>query len=341
MEVGGGSGTGGGADVTARGWTGDAELLGPVGRALRTSWPAAVAVATPGRVLVATTHAAPERAYEIGSVGKALTGMLFADAQERGLVTPTTALGDLLPLADHGPVAGVTLASLAVHRSGLPRLAPGMHVLRRSVALSLRGANPYGETLDELLEQTRGVRLDPARPRYSNLGFELLGHALGRADGRGYGGLLRGVLGDDWSTPARPEDLRDVDLLGSSRTGRPVEPWTGEGVAPAGGIRAGVGTVGALLRAILDGSAPGIAALDPVADLSSRVRIGAGWITLAHRGRPVTWHNGMTGGFASWVGVDRAAGVGVAVLSARCQAVDRAGLRLLEGLAADGAAALD
>ncbi len=329
-------GADGGDHAMRSDWTGDAELREAAGRAHRTSWPAAVAVASPRRVLVATARADRRSAFEIGSISKVVTGMLYADAVRRGVVAPTTVLGELLPLTAHGEVASVTLASLAVHASGLPRLAPGMHVLRRSVASSLRGANPYGDSLAELLEQTRGVRLGPRRPRYSNLGFQLLGHGLASAEGRDYGRLVRDRFGDGFSTPARAEEIDAPDLRGSSRTGRPVEAWVGEAVAPAGGIRAGVDTMGAFLRSLLDGSAPGLAALDPVAGLSPRVRIGAAWITLEHRGRTITWHNGMTGGFASWIGVDREAGVGAVVLSARQQAVDRAGFRLLGDAVAGG-----
>jgi CubicO group peptidase (beta-lactamase class C family) len=319
-----------------RTWAGDAELLRSAGRVLRPSWPAAVAVVSAGQVLVATAHVDRESTFEIGSISKVVTGMLYADAVQRGIVTPTTTLGELLPLDSHGDVASVTLASLAVHASGLPRLAPGMDVLRRSIASSVRGANPYGDSLAELLEQTRGVRVGAPRSRYSNLGFQLLGHAVASADGRDYGRLVRDSFGDGFSTPAQPEELGPTDLRGSSRTGRPVQAWVGEGLAPAGGIRAGIGTMGGFLASVLDGTAPGLAALDPVADFSRLVRIGAGWITLGHRGHSITWHNGATGGFSSWIGVDRAAGVGAVILSARHQAVDRAGFRLLEGYAPAG-----
>jgi CubicO group peptidase (beta-lactamase class C family) len=44
--------------------------------------------------------------------------LLLADAIERGEVTVDTKLGALLPLAG-APVADVTLAELASHRSGL------------------------------------------------------------------------------------------------------------------------------------------------------------------------------------------------------------------------------
>lgn len=324
-----------------REWTGDAELLGPANRALRPSWPAAIAVASSRQVFVATAGTEAECTFEIGSVSKVLTGMLYSDALQRGIVSPETTLGDALPLDGHGPVAAVSLGSLAVHRSGLPRLAPGMSVLRRSLAFSIRGENPYGETLAELLAQTRDVRLGSPRPRYSNLGFQLLGHAIARADGREYGLLLREVFGPGYSTPSRPDDLHDLDLRGTSRLGRVVQPWVGEALAPAGGIRADVGSLGELLRSILDRTAPGVTALEPVADFSPRVRIGAAWITVPYRGRTITWHNGATGGFSSWIGIDREACVGVAVVSARHGAVDRPGFHLLEELAASGSAVLD
>ena len=49
-------------------------------------------------------------------------------------------------------------------------------------------------------------------------------------------------------------------------------------------------------------------------------------------GRSITWHNGGSGGFRSWLGVDRDAGTGAVVLSAISASVDRAGFRLLAQL---------
>lgn len=70
----------------------------------------------------------------------------------------------------------------------------------------------------------------------------------------------------------------------------------GEAIAPAGGLRASITTMVGLLGDIIDGTAPRLSALDPIADFAPGVRIGAGWITLA-RGNPgITWHNGGTGG---------------------------------------------
>ncbi|WP_258070028.1 serine hydrolase [Arthrobacter sp. SX1312] len=309
-------------------WTGDADLVRTMERAFRPH-AAAVAVISPERERTATIGAGRDSLFEIASISKALTGMVYQDARERGLVSPTTVLRDLLPLEDHGQVGSVSLSSLAIHRSGLPGLPPGMHPLRRNLRFLLRGENPYGDSLAELLDQTHGLRLGTPQPKYSNLGFQLLGHAVAKAAGSTYGQLLQGVLGPGFSTPFRAEDLGEADLTGFGRFGRPMAAWVGEAVAPAGGVRADISTMRGFLRSVLDGTARGLSALDPVAEFTPRVGIGAGWITLEHGGRPITWHNGASGGFSSWIGLDREAGTGVVVLSAVHRSVDRLGFRLL------------
>ena len=317
-------------------WTGDTELVRAVDRAFRSTKAAAVAVISPQGELTATMGADRDSTFEIGSISKVLTGMLYRDAIERGLVSQTTILRDVLPLEGHGEVGSVSLGSLAIHRSGLPGLPPGMHPLRRNYDFWVRGENPYGDSLAELLDQTRDVRVGAPRPRYSNLGFQLLGHAVASAAGSAYERLLPDVLGTGFSTPARAEDLGPADLTGFSRFGRPLAAWVGEGLAPAGGVRATIGTMRGFVRSVLAGTARGLAALEPVSQFTPRVGIGAGWITLEFRGRAITWHNGSTGGFCSWIGLDREAGVGVVVLAARHGSVDRQGFRLLTEFAAPG-----
>ena len=295
---------------------------------------AAVAVLTGAGTALASLGATLEEDFEIGSLSKGVTGLLYADAVERGEVDPATTLGDLLPLG-RVPAADVRLASIATHRSGLPRLPSSVAPLRRTLALWWRGANPYGESLAELLDQARALPVGQPRPLYSNIGFELLGHALAAASGLGYADLVRdrltvplGMSGT--YAPATPARLRPTALSGRGRTGRPRAPWTGEALAPAGGLRAPITDLARLAGALLDGTAPGLAALDPVEELAGpAVRIGAAWITVEPRGREITWHNGGTGGFCSWLGLDRRAGTAVALLSATARSVDRHGFDLL------------
>lgn len=295
----------------------------------------AVASVTSASTTVAVQGAPAEADFEIGSISKGVTGLLFADALARGEISTTTTLGDVLPLAG-AEAKAITLASISTHRSGLPSLPRSMQPWRRTIALWRHGTNPYGDSLDELLEQARTVRVGSPRPRYSNVGFELLGHALAAAAGTTYADLVASRitrplgLGDTY-LPSTPDELRSTALRGATRRGRPREPWTGEALAPAGGIRSTGHDMAALISALLDGSAPGIAALDPVADLGAS-RIGAAWITTTVKGRHTTWHNGGTGGFRSWLGIDRDAGVGVVVLSARSITVDGHGFVLLADL---------
>jgi len=145
--------------------------------------------------------------------------MLYAEAVAAGEVTASTRLGDLLTLGD-APAGRVTVGSLVTHRSGLPRLPPAAQPLRRTLGLWRHGTNPYGETLDELLAQARKVRVGRPKPRYSNFGFELLGHALAAAAGTAYTGLvaqrIAAPLGlSTLYAPATPSDLRPTALIGA------------------------------------------------------------------------------------------------------------------------------
>ncbi len=294
---------------------------------------AAAALISSGGVTVASRGAGLDADFEIGSISKGVTGLLYADALERGEIRGDSTLGELLLLGDV-PAAGVTLASLSTHRSGLPRLPKSAHPLRRTIALWRHGTNPYGEDLQQLLAQARSVRVGKPRPLYSNVGFELLGHAIASAAGMPYADLVRRRIADPlgldgFYVPATVGQLRPTALLGQSRRGRQQQPWTGEAIGPAGGIRSSIEDMVRLVVALLDGSAPGMNALDPVIPFGKGARIGAGWITIEAKGHQITWHNGGTGGFRSWVGLDRTAGTGAVILSATSASVDRCGFSLL------------
>jgi D-alanyl-D-alanine-carboxypeptidase/D-alanyl-D-alanine-endopeptidase len=85
-----------------------------------------------------------------------MTGLLLALAIEAGEVSSSDRLDRFLP--GTGPAGRATLAELATHTSGLPRL-PAATVLR---ALAHPG-DPYrGTSLRRLIRDTRRVR--PAKP---------------------------------------------------------------------------------------------------------------------------------------------------------------------------------
>jgi CubicO group peptidase (beta-lactamase class C family) len=270
---------------------------------------------------------------ELGSVSKGVTGFLWHDAMDRGEVARDATLADHLPL--DGPVGAIRLDALATHSAGLPRLAGGSDVLRRTWELWREGRNPYREDVSTLLAQVR--RIQPRsrrRPSYSNLGFQLLGHAVAAAAGASYADLvaqrLAAPLGlADTYVPFTAAEVHPGAVVPRNRSGKPVEPWANEAIAPAGGVRSSAADLILLLRAMLDRSVPGAGAMEPVAGFAGKLRIGAGWLSGPLMGRGLTWHNGGTGGFRSFVGIDREHGVGVALVSASTRSVDRAAVRLL------------
>lgn len=301
---------------------------------VRESAPLGVATLTPAGDALAVRGCGEDDDFEIGSISKAVTGMLYFDALARGEVRGDQRLGEWLDLRG-SDAAAVTLSSLSTHSSGLPRLQKGL-ALSGSLEMLVHGRNPYVATLPELLEQTAATAVGKPKPAYSNLGYQVLGHALAAASGQTYAELVRTRVAapldlDPFYVPATPEELRPGALPGVSRRGKARDPWADAGLGPAGGIRASTRAMSRFGRAILDRRAPGLGALDPVAKFGG-ARIGAAWLTMDLRGTEVTWHNGGTGGFRSVIFLDRRAGRGVVVLRARSVTVDALGMRLMQRL---------
>ncbi len=292
-----------------------------------------VALVTPDGPEVDAVGAGVHDDVELGSVSKGVTGLLWRDAVARGALSETAVVGDHLPV--DGPIGAIALGDLATHTSGLPRLAGGGQVLRRTWELWREGRNPYREDLPELLAGLGQVDVGRrGRPSYSNLGFQVLGHAVAAAAGTTYGDLVARRLAAplglvDTYVPTSPGDLRPGAVAPRNRAGRVVEAWANEAIGPAGGVRSSAADLAVWLRAMLDRTVPGADALEPRTSFAGKQRIGAGWLTGDLLRREVTWHNGGTGGFRSFVGIDRAHDVGVALVSASTRSVDGAAARLL------------
>ncbi|MFD9354729.1 serine hydrolase domain-containing protein [Streptomyces sp. NPDC060031] len=278
-------------------------------------------------------------AFEIGSITKALTGMLLCSLAEQGTVSVDQPVAELLP--DYAfastTAQATTLEELASHRSGLPRLH------RRSVLAALRdaytlqtGGDPYrGMDREDFLR--RATTAAPAGPRgeflYSNLGMSLLGHAL--AAGGNYPALLhRQLLAplemNHTRFCTRLNELPKSRALPHRRSGKTAEPWLSEGYTPSGtGAWSTARDLARLLRAVLDERTPGMEATRPRFAADGPNRIGMGWMTLTRDGREVTWHNGGTAGSRSFLGIDRQGRRAVVVLSNTDHDVDTLGARLL------------
>ncbi|SCL51433.1 serine hydrolase domain-containing protein [Micromonospora peucetia] len=279
----------------------------------------------------------PGTPFEIGSIAKVMTGMLLARQVAAGAVRPDEPVGATLPELT-GPAREVTLAELASHRSGLPRLATSVGDLVSIWWANLTGGNPYaGQDAGWLVDAAGDEEPGDGRGqvRYSNLGMALLGQALATRAGTSYPELLDrellrplGMTATVLATDATA--LPSGHAEGSTAGGRAVDAWVGDGYAPAGvGSWSTVEDLARLLGATLAGTAPGAdAATGRFTEDDSR-RVGYGWFTTRYGDREIVWHNGATGGFHGYLGFERATGRGVVVLGNTARGVEPIGLRLL------------
>lgn len=296
-----------------------------------------IASVTEDAIRIATIGTALRSTFEIGSINKGITGLLYADALNRGEVHSNMTLGELFDLAGYD-AAGITLQELSQHRSGLPSQPMEISDVARLVSRTIQAKNPFdGRTVDELLHDLRRSPVRAKRTAYSNLGFAALGHALAVAAGTDYPTLLRNRISESlglerFYVPVGGESgLDEFAVQGRDSDGRAQQAWTDLQYAPAGGIRTDVKSMATLAQALLSGTAPGAAALVPTADFSfdGADRVGAGWITSQIQGRTITWHNGGTGGFSSWIGLDHERGNAIFLVASTTLILDEFGEALL------------
>lgn len=279
--------------------------------------------------------AGPDTVYEVGSVTKTMTSMLFAEAiDDGGQLRADTTVGSLLAL-EGSEASGVTLEELASHRSGLPRIASEAKDRIAATAAVVRHRNPYTADLPGLLAHARSANV-VARGTfsYSNIGAALLGQAVATHHEATYPEVLHrhlfGPLGMNQSTvPVATGDLPPDASTGWDAHGSAEQPWTMGAYAPAGGVRSTPNDMARYAQALLDDTAPGCAALTPRWDADGQSKVGYAWFTDRIDGVDITWHNGATGGFASMVALDRTAAAAVVVLANTAVALDGIAISLL------------
>jgi len=300
-----------------------AQLAVLAGRRARRVAAAVVEQNTSARIRVAFIRADAETRFEVGSVTKALTGMLLACAIERAEVTMDSTVAEVFPeLSDTG-LAAVTVRQLCTHCSGLPRLPRSPVLLARVVLSGLLGFDPYrgtsprGVLRGAARQRLRGTR----RYRYSNLGAAVLGQLLAAAAATSYPALLAERILDPLAMSGASVATRRIAARpGWSALGLPRMPWVADGYAPAGGVVVTIEDLARLAAGLLAGTAPGGAAIQPIPDVDLGVpgrRSGMFWVIDQAPGtdRRVIWHNGATGGYSAFMALYPRDGRAVIVLA--------------------------
>lgn len=277
--------------------------------------------------------------FEIGSITKAFTAVLLQDMAERGEVKLDDPIAEYLPGTVKVPARNgkeITLLHLATHTSALPRLPDNMN------PADLR--NPYAdytvEQMYDFLARCSLPRDIGAEYEYSNFGAGLLGHILALRAGADYESLVKariaGPLGMSSTGIRLSPELRARLAQGYDAAGQPAPGWDLPALAGAGALRS---TVDDLLRFVAANLGLAETALTPVLRKTHAARqktgepgvsVGLGWHILEKHGNEIVWHNGGTGGYRSFLGFDKARGVGVVVLSNSESEIDDIGLHLID-----------
>ena len=260
--------------------------------------------------------------YEIGSITKTFTAALLADMARRGEVKLDAPVQSLLPddevTMPTRDDQAITLAQLATHHSGLPRMPSNFKPAEPS--------NPYADYTADLmyafLSDHKLRRKPGANYEYSNLGSGLLGHALALRTGKPY----EAILTERVLKPLKMKNT-SVTLTDAMRQrlappyvvgGQPNRNWDLAALSGAGGLRSTVDDMLLYVQANLaTDDTPVHAALRDTHAARHRmpngISIGLGW-HIAREGATRV-HSGMTGGYHSFVGFVPGRGIGVVVLS--------------------------
>jgi CubicO group peptidase (beta-lactamase class C family) len=171
---------------------------------------------------------------EVGSVTKAMTGLVIADAVSRGEVRMDVPVSTYLPQLTGSPAGTVTLHELVTHTSGYANF--GAVTLRRGFWSAPLGRNFLGTDSEQMTHEIRGQNLGSSGSfKYSSLGSAAAGQAVAAAAGMSYSDLMRTRLFEPLGMSHTT--IQDADALvtgGKSQTGITVQPWTFDAYAPAG-----------------------------------------------------------------------------------------------------------
>jgi CubicO group peptidase (beta-lactamase class C family) len=259
--------------------------------------------------------AKPDSIFEIASISKTFTGLILSQFVVQGKVKLNDPVRELLPPGTVAKPAGdeITLLDLATHHSGLPGSPDNVKPADPTEPYADYGAANLYEFLAK-----QGVA-KPANPHflYSNLGFGLLGHALGVHSGLSYPALLRQQV-------TQPLGLKDTAVsLTSEQQARfipghysdhhPARAWSFGALAGAGSVHSTASDILAYLEANLHPEAFKAAAGPSAASTLSAAliqqhelradgwpgsRIALAWFYETESGD--FWHDGKSPGFSSY-----------------------------------------
>lgn len=286
----------------------------------------------------------PGTLFEIGSITKTFTATMLALAIGQGKIRLDDPVNKYLPdsiptLEYDGKIA--TIRTLSNHTSGIPRMPSNFQGTVKN------GNDPYAtystRDLYSFLKTLKLTREPGTGFEYSNAAVGLLGTILQKIYGKDYEDLLVSFIAEPLGMHDTRVNIRAADSarVASGYNDRGVYngPWNlSPAFAGAGAIRS---TARDMLKyAAAEMGAPGVPkdlekAMQLTHDITyeqGTTRIGLGWIHLRSAGNDILFHNGGTGGYRSYLGIDPQKKIAVVLLSNCGVGVDEEGAALMAWL---------
>lgn len=161
------------------------------------------------------------------------------------------------------------------------------------------------------------------RFNYSNFGMGLLGHVLEEVTGQAYESLVvqkvLAPLGMHHTRIDLTAEMAARFAPGHDAKGRPADLWHFKALAGAGGFASSAQDMLKFVAASVTPGAPSATAFEAMRrpQFGGQTGLGwmqANWIDRFVGNRAVVWHNGMVGGYASYLSIDAATRTGTVVL---------------------------
>ncbi len=269
--------------------------------------------------------------FEIGSVTKTFTTLLLVDMVQRGEMKLDDPVAKYLSESVKVPSRNgkqITLLDLATHTSGLPRDPSNLTPTR---GLPENAFADY--TVEKLYAFLSSFALDRdpgSKFEYSNLGMALLGHILELKAGTNYEALVvericRPLKMNGTRITLTPE-LRARLARGHDQQGKPAPNWEFQVYDAAGGLRS---TANDLLKYVSANIGLTQSSLTRLMEQTQAIRhkdtfdhgdTAMAWYARGEgfqSGMELLGHGGATGGYETFIGINKDQRKGVVVLSSQ------------------------
>ncbi|WP_430410976.1 serine hydrolase domain-containing protein [Kordia sp.] len=264
-----------------------------------------------------------EAIFEIGSITKVFTSLLFSNFINAGKLKATDKLFEtlnIIPTKAPVEASKITLQMLANHASGLPRLPQNIYPL-----LEKNMRNPYKEystkLLDSYLNNEIVLENTPGTTStYSNLGVGILGYVLTKKSNQSYEALLQKYILKPLAMEHSTTLLATVDTLqlvsGLDPDGSKTANWDfSDALVGAGGIKSNVVDMEKFIRKNFENDVVYNLPQQSTIKINETTTVGLGWHIISQGNRTFLFHNGGTGGYLSCMVIDKKSKKAALVLS--------------------------